>query len=130
MGVTIGIFYCCDPNGSPEESVISPTSFALEPKTCRKSDTLCGRSMCLAVLNGFLAVYCFDRKLFVCGQIGSPLHYVTEYILTTSWHMTKPKINLLQEWLKRIASNTLSRQKILNMIKFMHHNGHFFLPTT
>ncbi|GBM53689.1 hypothetical protein AVEN_233662-1 [Araneus ventricosus] len=45
------------------------------------------------------------------------------YEATTSWHMRQTKINLMQEWLKRVASNTLSRQKIPKMIKFMHHNG-------
>ncbi|GBN07907.1 hypothetical protein AVEN_201027-1 [Araneus ventricosus] len=64
------------------------------------------------------------------GEIGTELHYPTECIFTLYWHMRKPKANLSGEWLKRDTTNTLSRQKIHNMIRFMHPNGHLFQPTT
>ncbi|GBL77915.1 hypothetical protein AVEN_143249-1 [Araneus ventricosus] len=65
------------------------------------------------------------RNFCSCGGIDTALHYTTQSIFTTSWHMRKPNLNLLQKWLKRVASNSLSRQKIHNMIKLMHRNGHF-----
>ncbi|GBO12496.1 hypothetical protein AVEN_122963-1 [Araneus ventricosus] len=32
-----------------------------------------------------------------CGGIGTALHYVTEYILTISWHLRKPSSNHIHE---------------------------------
>ncbi|GBL94821.1 hypothetical protein AVEN_197507-1 [Araneus ventricosus] len=68
-----------------------------------------------------------NNNFCTCGEIGTALHYATECILTSSCHMRKPKTDLLQEWLKRDASNALS---IHNTMKCMRHNGHIFLPTT
>ncbi|GBM05437.1 hypothetical protein AVEN_94739-1 [Araneus ventricosus] len=48
----------------------------------------------------------------ICGEIGTALYYATECIHTVSWHMRKPAPNFEQEWLKRVANNLVSRQKI------------------
>ncbi|GBM03939.1 hypothetical protein AVEN_185432-1 [Araneus ventricosus] len=53
-----------------------------------------------------------DSDYCSCGGIGTALHYATECIYTVSWHMRKPEPNFEQEWLKRVANNLVSRQKI------------------
>ncbi|GBM45003.1 hypothetical protein AVEN_225749-1 [Araneus ventricosus] len=57
-----------------------------------------------------------------CGGIGTALHYATECVCTVYWHMRKPALNFEQEWLKRVANNLVSRQKIRGIIKFMSAN--------
>ncbi|GBL98713.1 hypothetical protein AVEN_154119-1 [Araneus ventricosus] len=47
-----------------------------------------------------------------CGGTGTALHYATKCALTVSWHMRKLAPNCEQEWLKRVANNLVSRQKI------------------
>ncbi|GBO13831.1 hypothetical protein AVEN_191934-1 [Araneus ventricosus] len=56
------------------------------------------------------------------------LHYATECIYTVSWHMRKPSPNFEQEWLKRVANNLVSRQKIRGIIKFISENRDLFRP--
>ncbi|GBN00782.1 hypothetical protein AVEN_126228-1 [Araneus ventricosus] len=56
------------------------------------------------------------------------LHYATECILTLSWHMRKPVPNFAQEWLKRVANNVVSRQKIRRIVKFISENRDPFRP--
>ncbi|GBM62907.1 hypothetical protein AVEN_11363-1 [Araneus ventricosus] len=60
-----------------------------------------------------------------CGGIGTALHYATECIYTVSWHMRKPAPNFEQEWLKRVANNLVSRQRIRGIMKFMSKNRSF-----
>ncbi|GBO41378.1 hypothetical protein AVEN_100937-1 [Araneus ventricosus] len=69
-----------------------------------------------------------DSDFCSCGGIGTALHYATECIYTVSWHMRKPAPNFEQEWLKRVANNLVSRQKIRGIIKFMSENRDLFLP--
>ncbi|GBM50193.1 hypothetical protein AVEN_134767-1 [Araneus ventricosus] len=47
-------------------------------------------------------------------------------IYTVSWHMRKPVPNVEQEWLKRVANNFVSRQKIRGIIKFISENRDLF----
>ncbi|GBM64292.1 hypothetical protein AVEN_189098-1 [Araneus ventricosus] len=54
-------------------------------------------------------------KLCSCGEIGIRIHYATSCLLTTSWHMKLPKPSLEQEWYRRVASNHLSRGRILEL---------------
>ncbi|GBM97695.1 hypothetical protein AVEN_29986-1 [Araneus ventricosus] len=63
-----------------------------------------------------------------CGGIGTALHYATECIYTVSWHIRKPAPNFEQEWLKRVANNLVSRQKIPGIIKFISENRDLFRP--
>ncbi|GBN55702.1 hypothetical protein AVEN_135134-1 [Araneus ventricosus] len=56
------------------------------------------------------------------------LHYATECIYTVSWHMRKPAPNFEQEWLKRVANNLVSRQKIRGIIKFISEDRYLFRP--
>ncbi|GBM45335.1 hypothetical protein AVEN_54396-1 [Araneus ventricosus] len=63
-----------------------------------------------------------------CGGIGKALHYTTECIHTVSWHMKKPEPNFEQEWLKRVANNLVSRQKIRGIIKFISEKRDIFRP--
>ncbi|GBO21565.1 hypothetical protein AVEN_247158-1 [Araneus ventricosus] len=69
-----------------------------------------------------------DSDYCSCGGIGTALHYATECIYTVSWHMRKPAPNFEQEWLKRVANNLVSRQKIRGIIKFMSGNRELFRP--
>ncbi|GBM62553.1 hypothetical protein AVEN_259927-1 [Araneus ventricosus] len=69
-----------------------------------------------------------DSDYCSCGGIGTALHYATECILTVSWHMRKPAPNFEQEWLKRVANNLVSRQKIRGIIKFISANRDLFRP--
>ncbi|GBM03612.1 hypothetical protein AVEN_203182-1 [Araneus ventricosus] len=69
-----------------------------------------------------------DSDYCNCGGIGTALHYATECIYTVSWHMRRPAPNFEQEWLKRVAKNLVSRQKIHEIIKFISENRHLFRP--
>ncbi|GBL80069.1 hypothetical protein AVEN_29079-1 [Araneus ventricosus] len=69
-----------------------------------------------------------DSDYCSCGGIGTALHYATECVYTVSWHMRKPAPNFEQEWLKRVANNLFSRQKIRGIIKFMSENRDLFRP--
>ncbi|GBM68973.1 hypothetical protein AVEN_24373-1 [Araneus ventricosus] len=69
-----------------------------------------------------------DSDYCSCGGIGTALHYATECIYTVSWHMRKPAPNFEPEWLKRVANNLVSRQKIRGIIKFMSENRNLFRP--
>ncbi|GBM63022.1 hypothetical protein AVEN_143452-1 [Araneus ventricosus] len=69
-----------------------------------------------------------DSDYCSCGGIGTALHYATECIYTVSWHMRKPAPNFEQEWLKRVANNLVSRQKIRGIIKFISENRDLFRP--
>ncbi|GBM30570.1 hypothetical protein AVEN_27608-1 [Araneus ventricosus] len=69
-----------------------------------------------------------DSDYCSCGRIGTALHYATECIYTVSWHMRKPAPNFEQEWLKRVANNLVSRQKIRGIIKFISENRYLFRP--
>ncbi|GBM04066.1 hypothetical protein AVEN_247939-1 [Araneus ventricosus] len=81
-------------------------------------------------------VYRTDRALnFLCeillGKCSRGLHVCikrTECIYTVSWHMRKSAPNFEQEWLKRVANNLVSRQKIRGIIKFISENRDLFLP--
>ncbi|GBN10302.1 hypothetical protein AVEN_265779-1 [Araneus ventricosus] len=63
-----------------------------------------------------------DRDQCSCGGIG------TACIYTVSWHMRKPAPNFEQEWLKRVANNIVSRQKIRGIVKFISENRDLFRP--
>ncbi|GBM11171.1 hypothetical protein AVEN_133908-1 [Araneus ventricosus] len=67
-----------------------------------------------------------DSDYCSCGGIGTALHYATECIYTVSWHMKKPAPNFEQEWLKRVANNLVSRQRIRGIIKFISENRDLF----
>ncbi|GBO12149.1 hypothetical protein AVEN_180307-1 [Araneus ventricosus] len=69
-----------------------------------------------------------DSDYCSCGGIGTALPYATECIYTVSWHMSKPSPNFEQEWLKRVANNLVSRQKIRGIIKFISENRDLFQP--
>ncbi|GBN43257.1 hypothetical protein AVEN_204970-1 [Araneus ventricosus] len=67
-----------------------------------------------------------DSDYCSCGRIGMAINYATECIYTLSWHMRKPVPNFEQEWLKRVANNLVSRQKIRGIIKFMSEKRRSF----
>ncbi|GBL55600.1 hypothetical protein AVEN_49485-1 [Araneus ventricosus] len=69
-----------------------------------------------------------DSDYCSCGGIGTVLRYATECIFTVSWHMRKPVPNFEQEWLKRVANNLVSRNKIRMIIKFISENKDLFRP--
>ncbi|GBM26946.1 hypothetical protein AVEN_196888-1 [Araneus ventricosus] len=69
-----------------------------------------------------------DSDYCSCGGIGKALHYATDFIYTVYWHMRKPAPNFEQEWLKRVANNLVSRQKIRGIIKFISENRDLFRP--
>ncbi|GBO46636.1 hypothetical protein AVEN_38238-1 [Araneus ventricosus] len=63
-----------------------------------------------------------------CGGVGSNLHYATECLLTESWHLKRPEQQLENLWFQRVASYQLFRNKIFNIIRFIHTNGQLFTP--
>ncbi|GBN35987.1 hypothetical protein AVEN_139165-1 [Araneus ventricosus] len=69
-----------------------------------------------------------DSDYCSCGGICTALHYATECIYTVSWHMRKPVPNFEQEWMKRVANNLISRQKICRIVKFISENRDLFRP--
>ncbi|GBN49628.1 hypothetical protein AVEN_206581-1 [Araneus ventricosus] len=69
-----------------------------------------------------------DSDYCSCSGIGTALHYATECIYTVSWHMRNSEPNFEQEWLKRVANNLVSRQKIRGIIKFISENRDLFRP--
>ncbi|GBN75987.1 hypothetical protein AVEN_183020-1 [Araneus ventricosus] len=69
-----------------------------------------------------------DSDYCSCGGIGTALYYATECIYSMSWHMRKPAPNFEQEWLKSVANNLVSRQKIRGIIKFISENRDHFRP--
>ncbi|GBM53556.1 hypothetical protein AVEN_573-1 [Araneus ventricosus] len=58
-----------------------------------------------------------NSLLCSCGEIGTPIHYATSYILiTTSWYMKHPKSRLEQKWYRRVVSTHQSRGRIRGII--------------
>ncbi|GBM98412.1 hypothetical protein AVEN_3741-1 [Araneus ventricosus] len=57
-----------------------------------------------------------DCDQYSCGGTSTALHYATEYVLRVTWHMRRPAPNFEQEWLKRVANNPVSRQKIRRIV--------------
>ncbi|GBM92131.1 Putative protein in type-1 retrotransposable element R1DM [Araneus ventricosus] len=58
-----------------------------------------------------------------CGQVGTPLHYATEYILTSSWHIKKPAENHQKIWFRRVAANKNSRLLIRKIVQHINNTG-------
>ncbi|GBN80974.1 hypothetical protein AVEN_246818-1 [Araneus ventricosus] len=63
-----------------------------------------------------------------CGMYGSPLHYVTECVLTSSWHLKKPAPQFQKQWYKQVAANAQSRHRIHQIIGHIHNNSELFAP--
>ncbi|GBM41022.1 hypothetical protein AVEN_180930-1 [Araneus ventricosus] len=63
-----------------------------------------------------------------CGQVGTPLHYATECILTSSWHIKKPAENLQKIWFRRVAANKNSRLLIRKIVQHINNNRALFRP--
>ncbi|GBN77970.1 hypothetical protein AVEN_191311-1 [Araneus ventricosus] len=71
---------------------------------------------------------CVTAIIAVVVELARHFTYATECIYTVSWHMRKPEPNFEQEWLKRVANNLVSRQKIRGIIKFTSENRDLFRP--
>ncbi|GBN02552.1 hypothetical protein AVEN_89519-1 [Araneus ventricosus] len=63
-----------------------------------------------------------------CGQVGTPLHYATECILTSSWHIKKPADNFQKIWFRRVAANKNSRLLIRKIVQHINNNRALFRP--
>ncbi|GBN52277.1 hypothetical protein AVEN_253199-1 [Araneus ventricosus] len=63
-----------------------------------------------------------------CGGIGSKLHYATECPLTKSWHLRKPLSHFIPVWLRQVAGNKQTRNKIYNIVRFILANSQLFSP--
>ncbi|GBM94067.1 hypothetical protein AVEN_240818-1 [Araneus ventricosus] len=63
-----------------------------------------------------------------CGGIRSKLHYATECPLTESWHLRKPASHLIHVWLRHVAGNQQSRNKIYDIVRFTLANSQIFIP--
>ncbi|GBM74531.1 hypothetical protein AVEN_126582-1 [Araneus ventricosus] len=55
-------------------------------------------------------------------KLGNPLHYATEYHLTESFHFTKPAEVNRVAWMRAVAENKLSRNKIVQLVRFLAVN--------
>ncbi|GBN65964.1 hypothetical protein AVEN_167864-1, partial [Araneus ventricosus] len=63
-----------------------------------------------------------------CGGIGTPIHYATVCLLTTSYHMAPPSQQHQPIWFRRVANNSTSRRKIHNLLHFLQIETSFFRP--
>ncbi|GBM66239.1 hypothetical protein AVEN_244489-1 [Araneus ventricosus] len=63
-----------------------------------------------------------------CGNLRNPLHYATSCLFTTSYHLTKPSIDLEPLWWKSVMNNNNSRAKIRKLILFIAENETLFFP--
>ncbi|GBN95075.1 hypothetical protein AVEN_13931-1 [Araneus ventricosus] len=69
-----------------------------------------------------------DSDYCSCRGIDTALHYAMECNYTVSWHRRKPVRNFEQEWLKRVANNLVSRQRIRGIIKFISESRDLSRP--
>ncbi|GBM71869.1 hypothetical protein AVEN_229364-1 [Araneus ventricosus] len=67
-------------------------------------------------------------SFYPCGQVGTPLHYATECLLTLSWHMTKPARQHEEQWFRNFTANHQSRTRIRAIIQHIHINQPLFRP--
>ncbi|GBM57993.1 hypothetical protein AVEN_162172-1 [Araneus ventricosus] len=65
---------------------------------------------------------------FCCGNLRNPLHYATSCLFTTSYHQTKPSVDLEPLWWERVMNNNNSRAKIRKLILFIEENETLFFP--
>ncbi|GBM13159.1 hypothetical protein AVEN_64364-1 [Araneus ventricosus] len=63
-----------------------------------------------------------DSDSCACGEVGDPIHYATSCPLTLSWHIRKPSTSLESLWYQRVLENLNSRERKINMIKFITEN--------
>ncbi|GBL75165.1 hypothetical protein AVEN_194414-1 [Araneus ventricosus] len=63
-----------------------------------------------------------------CGGIGTPIHYATVCLLTTSYHMAPPSQQHQPIWFRRVANNSTSRRKIHNLLHFLQRETSLFRP--
>ncbi|GBM90624.1 Putative protein in type-1 retrotransposable element R1DM [Araneus ventricosus] len=63
-----------------------------------------------------------------CGEIGTPIHYATVCLLTTSYHMAPPNQQHQPIWFRRVANNSTSRRKIHNLLHFLQRETSLFRP--
>ncbi|GBM07587.1 hypothetical protein AVEN_230024-1 [Araneus ventricosus] len=71
-------------------------------------------------------LHLYDSDQCSCGGTGMALNYATECALTFPWYMRRPAKNFEQEWLKRVANNLVSKQKIRRIVKFIRENRVLF----
>ncbi|GBM59479.1 hypothetical protein AVEN_131049-1 [Araneus ventricosus] len=69
-----------------------------------------------------------NSPLCSCVEIGTPIHYATSYLFTTSRHMKLPKPSLEQKWYRGVPSNHLSSGRIRGIINRIPHRS--FLSQT
>ncbi|GBN24891.1 hypothetical protein AVEN_227910-1 [Araneus ventricosus] len=62
-----------------------------------------------------------------CGDLGNPLHYATSCLFKTSYHLTKPSVDLEPLWWKVVMNNS-SKAKIRKLIHFIAANETLFFP--
>ncbi|GBM42828.1 hypothetical protein AVEN_251230-1, partial [Araneus ventricosus] len=99
-------------NGDTDRKIFSiMPSVSLRPTNWIREDVIffSQHGSFLAYLKMF---HLSDSDYCSSGGIGTALHYATECIYTVSCHIRKPTPNFEQEWLKRVANNLVSRQKI------------------
>ncbi|GBM54123.1 hypothetical protein AVEN_119852-1 [Araneus ventricosus] len=63
-----------------------------------------------------------------CGEIGTPIHYATVCLLTTSYHMAPPSQQHQPIWFRRVANNSTSRRNIHNLLHFLQRETSLFRP--
>ncbi|GBM23903.1 hypothetical protein AVEN_208528-1 [Araneus ventricosus] len=63
-----------------------------------------------------------------CGGIGTPIHYATVCLLTTSYHIAQPSQQHQPIWFRRVANNSTSRRKIHNLLHFLQRETSLFRP--
>ncbi|GBN34493.1 hypothetical protein AVEN_217521-1 [Araneus ventricosus] len=63
-----------------------------------------------------------------CGGIGTPIHYSTVCLLTTSYHMAPPSQQHQPVWFRSVANNSTSRRKMHNLLHFLQRETSLFRP--
>ncbi|GBN50374.1 Putative protein in type-1 retrotransposable element R1DM [Araneus ventricosus] len=63
-----------------------------------------------------------------CGEIGTPIHYATVCLLTTSHHMAPHSQQHQPVWFRSVANNSTLRRKIHNLLHFLQRETSLFRP--
>ncbi|GBN36031.1 hypothetical protein AVEN_190139-1 [Araneus ventricosus] len=69
-----------------------------------------------------------EIALCSCGGIGTPIHFATVCLLTTSCHMTPPSQQYQPVWFRNVANISTSKRKIHNLLHFLQRETSLFRP--
>ncbi|GBO25606.1 hypothetical protein AVEN_2358-1 [Araneus ventricosus] len=69
-----------------------------------------------------------ETSFCFCGEIGTPIRYATECLLTASYHMSPLNQQHQPVWFRNGANNSTSRRKIRNSFHLLQNETSLFRP--